>query len=239
MPKAKTKSAKGITAKKTAAPKKAKTTAAKAKKPTAKKKITPTTKNAIKKASTRRPRKKAVIAIPDEQLLFFFGGGKAEGNGEMKDILGGKGAGLAQMTNAGLNVPPGFTLSTKVCSVFYENNLELPQEIKARIAEYIHRLEKLTGQKFGDSENPLLVSVRSGAKFSMPGMMDTVLNLGLNDQTINGLISRTGNERFAYDLSAAPVTNVSHIFLIAVSSRCSAVSYWVSTRNFLIILSQK
>ena len=220
MPKAKTKSAKGATARKTVAPKKAKTTAAKAKKPAAKKKTTPTTKSAIKKASTPRPRKKAVIAIPDEQLLFFFGGGKAEGNGEMKDILGGKGAGLAQMTNARLNVPPGFTLSTKVCSVFYENNLELPQEIKARIAEYMHRLEKLTGQKFGDSENPLLVSVRSGAKFSMPGMMDTVLNLGLNDQTINGLISRTGNERFAYD-------------------SCSAVSSWASTRKILRILSPK
>jgi len=151
------------------------------------------------KSAVREPKKKAAPIAPAEKHLFFFGRGEAEGNGEMKDILGGKGAGLAQMTNAGLNVPPGFTISTRVCSIFYENHMVVPREIRTQINEYMHRLEEITGQQFGSPENPLLVSVRSGAKFSMPGMMDTILNLGLNDRTLKGVIDRTGNARFAYD----------------------------------------
>jgi pyruvate,orthophosphate dikinase len=113
--------------------------------------------------------------------VFFFGGGKAEGNGTMKDVLGGKGAGLAEMTNLGVPVPPGFTISTDACNLYYKNRGKLPQDVKTEIAANLARLERAIGKKLGDPRNPLLVSVRSGAKFSMPGMMDTILNLGLND----------------------------------------------------------
>src|SRR5213596_1487906 len=134
-----------------------------------------------------------------QKYVYFFGGGKAEGKGDMKDTLGGKGAGLAEMTNAGLPVPPGFTISTEVCRIFYENNGKLGDDIQNQINDALGRLEKLTEQKLGSTERPLLVSVRSGAKFSMPGMMDTILNLGLNDTTVKALAKRTGNERFAWD----------------------------------------
>jgi len=117
----------------------------------------------------------------------------------MKDLLGGKGAGLAEMTNLGIPVPPGFTISTEACNLFYRNRGRVPADLEKEIAPYVRRLEKETGKRFGDEGNPLLVSVRSGAKFSMPGMMDTILNLGLNDRTVEGLARRTGNERFAYD----------------------------------------
>ncbi|MFA5807585.1 MAG: pyruvate, phosphate dikinase, partial [bacterium] len=131
--------------------------------------------------------------------VFFFGGGKAEGNGAMKDVLGGKGAGLAEMTNLGVPVPPGFTISTEACNLYYRNRGKLPQDFKAEIAANLAKLERAIGKKLGDPKNPLLVSVRSGAKFSMPGMMDTVLNLGLNDKTVEGLARKSGNPRFAYD----------------------------------------
>ena len=131
--------------------------------------------------------------------VYFFGGGKADGKGGMKDTLGGKGAGLAEMTNAGLPVPPGFTISTEVCRIFYENNGRLGEDIQRQIDEALARLEGLTEQKLGSTDRPLLVSVRSGAKFSMPGMMDTILNLGLNDITVKALATRTGNDRFAWD----------------------------------------
>src|SRR5213596_4187835 len=131
--------------------------------------------------------------------VYFFGGGKAEGKGEMKDILGGKGAGLAEMTNAGLPVPPGFTISTEVCRIFYENKGKLGSDIQKQVDEALARLESVTEQKLGSTERPLLVSVRSGAKFSMPGMMDTILNLGLNDTTVESLAKRSNNPRFAYD----------------------------------------
>src|SRR5213593_4604812 len=134
-----------------------------------------------------------------QKYVYFFGGGKAEGKGDMKDTLGGKGAGLAEMTNAGLPVPPGFTISTEVCRIFYENNGRLGEDIQRQIDEALARLEGLTEQKLGSNERPLLVSVRSGAKFSMPGMMDTILNLGLNDVTVKALATRTGNDRFAWD----------------------------------------
>src|SRR5215471_9335468 len=134
-----------------------------------------------------------------QKYVYFFGGGKAEGKGDMKDTLGGKGAGLAEMTNAGLPVPPGFTISTDVCRIFYDNRGALGADIQKQVDEALVRLEATTEQKLGSTERPLLVSVRSGAKFSMPGMMDTILNLGLNDETVKALAKRTGNERFAWD----------------------------------------
>ena len=131
--------------------------------------------------------------------VYFFGGGKAEGHGRMKDVLGGKGAGLAEMTNLGVPVPPGFTISTEVCTLYYKNRGKIPADVTREIAAQLVRLERATGKKFGDPKNPLLVSVRSGARFSMPGMMDTILNLGLNDRTVQGLGKKTKNERFAYE----------------------------------------
>ncbi|HJX14504.1 MAG TPA: pyruvate, phosphate dikinase, partial [Candidatus Deferrimicrobiaceae bacterium] len=131
--------------------------------------------------------------------VYFFGGGKAEGHGRMKDVLGGKGAGLAEMTNLGVPVPPGFTISTEVCTLYYKNRGKIPADVTREIAAQLVRLERATGKKFGDPKNPLLVSVRSGARFSMPGMMDTILNLGLNDRTVQGHGKKTKNERFAYD----------------------------------------
>jgi pyruvate,orthophosphate dikinase len=131
--------------------------------------------------------------------VFFFGGGKAEGNGAMKDVLGGKGAGLAEMTNLGVPVPPGFTIGTEACRLYYANRGKLPRDLTAEIATNLAKLERTIGRRLGDPKNPLLVSVRSGAKFSMPGMMDTVLNLGLNDKTVEGLARKSRNPRFAYD----------------------------------------
>jgi pyruvate,orthophosphate dikinase len=131
--------------------------------------------------------------------VYAFGGGTAEGNGKMKDVLGGKGAGLAEMSRAGVPVPPGFTISTDVCNLYFQNNKQVPDDVKAEIAQALDHLEQATGKKLGDPENPLLLSVRSGAKFSMPGMMNTILNLGLNDETVEGLARKTGNARFAYD----------------------------------------
>jgi pyruvate,orthophosphate dikinase len=122
-----------------------------------------------------------------------------EGNGKMKDLLGGKGAGLSEMTNAGLPVPPGFTITTEACRAYYEHNEQFPPGMWDQALAALHTVEEQTGKKLGDPANPLLVSVRSGAKFSMPGMMDTVLNLGLNEQTLQGLVKLTGNERFGYD----------------------------------------
>jgi pyruvate,orthophosphate dikinase len=130
---------------------------------------------------------------------FFFGGGKAEGTKEMKNLLGGKGANLAEMANIGLPVPPGFTITTEVCTEFYDGGKKLPKGLDADVRAQIARMEKVVGAKFGDAKNPLLVSVRSGARASMPGMMDTILNLGLNDKTAAGLAAKSGNERFAFD----------------------------------------
>ncbi len=131
--------------------------------------------------------------------VYFFGGGSAEGDGSMKDLLGGKGAGLAEMAGLGLPVPPGFTLTTEVCTYFDSHGGTYPEGLEAEVDAALERVEELTGKVFGDPENPLLVSVRSGARVSMPGMMDTVLNLGLNDVTVQGLIKQTANPRFAYD----------------------------------------
>jgi pyruvate,orthophosphate dikinase len=131
--------------------------------------------------------------------VYYFGDGRAEGNAKMKDVLGGKGAGLAEMTNIGVPVPPGFTISTAVCTYFYENDKSYPPELKQAVAENLARVEASVGRSFGDRGKPLLVSVRSGARASMPGMMDTILNLGLNDETVQGLAASSGDERFALD----------------------------------------
>ncbi len=131
--------------------------------------------------------------------VYSFGGGTADGDGKMKDVLGGKGSGLAEMSRAGLPVPPGFTISTEVCNLYFENGNKVPEEIDTEIQSALKKLEKQFGKKLGDAANPLLLSVRSGAKFSMPGMMNTILNLGLNDETVEGLAAKSGNARFAYD----------------------------------------
>ena len=158
---------------------------------------------AVVKKSTKsaQPRKGAQAArsTKKQKFVYFFGNGKADGDRTMKDTLGGKGSGLAEMTNAGLPVPPGFTISTDACNLYYANREKLTPAIEAEIVDHVKKLEKSAGATLGSSNNPLLVSVRSGAKFSMPGMMDTILNLGLNDTTVEGLKARTQNGRFAFD----------------------------------------
>jgi pyruvate,orthophosphate dikinase len=133
------------------------------------------------------------------RLVYGFGGGRADGAAGMKELLGGKGANLAEMSNLGLPVPPGFTITTEVCTAYYARNRQYPDGLLDEVARALAEVEKLTGKKFGDPANPLLVSVRSGARASMPGMMDTVLNLGLNDETVEGLAKLSGDARFAYD----------------------------------------
>ncbi|HPA27725.1 MAG TPA: pyruvate, phosphate dikinase [Acidobacteriota bacterium] len=131
--------------------------------------------------------------------VYFFGEGKAEGTGKMKELLGGKGAGLAEMTNLKIPVPPGFTITTDVCTYYYQNKNSYPGDLDPQVREALEGVEKIMGRKFGDPSNPLLFSVRSGARASMPGMMDTILNLGLNDKCVEGMAKLTGNPRFAYD----------------------------------------
>ncbi|HEU5163728.1 MAG TPA: PEP/pyruvate-binding domain-containing protein, partial [Thermoanaerobaculia bacterium] len=133
------------------------------------------------------------------QWVYYFGEGKADGNAGMKNLLGGKGAGLAEMTNIGVPVPPGFTISTEACLSYYRNDRNYPPGLREEVAKGLARVENAVGKKFGDNERPLLVSVRSGARASMPGMMDTILNLGLNDTTVEGLARAAGDERFAWD----------------------------------------
>ncbi len=163
---------------------------------------------AAKRAAAKVPAKKkqartaAVVAgksAKSQKYVYFYGNGKADGNRDMKDLLGGKGSGLAEMTNAGLPVPPGFTISTDVCGIYYREKAKIPAAIDREIEHNVGKLEKAAGATLGSSDNPLLVSVRSGAKFSMPGMMDTILNLGLNDTAVEGLKRRTSNGRFAFD----------------------------------------
>ena len=134
-----------------------------------------------------------------KKYVYFFGMNQTEGNAKMKDLLGGKGANLAEMANLDIPVPPGFTITTEVCTYYYENDKNYPKELESQVFEAIKKVEKLLNKKFGDKENPLLFSVRSGARVSMPGMMDTVLNLGLTDETVKGLIKQSGNKRFAFD----------------------------------------
>jgi len=150
-------------------------------------------------AGKKTTRTRAARSGARKKYVYFFGNGKADGNRTMKDLLGGKGSGLAEMTNAGLPVPPGFTISTEVCSIYYREGASIPAAINREIDDQVKKLEKAAGATLGSTENPLLVSVRSGAKFSMPGMMDTILNLGLNDAAVDGLKRRTSNGRFAFD----------------------------------------
>jgi pyruvate,orthophosphate dikinase len=134
-----------------------------------------------------------------KKYVYFFGAGAAEGNMKMKDVLGGKGANLAEMAGIGLPVPPGFTVSTEVCALYYKNKKRIPEAVRLEVEKNLKKLEKAVGQSFGDAKAPLLVSVRSGARASMPGMMDTILNLGLNDRTAAALVAKTGNARFVFD----------------------------------------
>ena len=134
-----------------------------------------------------------------EKYVYSFGGGAAEGRADMKELLGGKGANLAEMSVIGIPVPPGFTLSTEVCGVYYERDRRLPEEVKPQVESALAQMEEAVGKKFGQAADPLLVSVRSGAALSMPGMMNTILNLGLTDASVEGLAKKTGNPRFAYD----------------------------------------
>ena len=171
-------------------------------KATPKKAATVTTKNTEKKAATttktRTSAKVPTTKLP-AKLVYYFGGKKAEGKAGMKNLLGGKGANLAEMVNIGIPVPPGFTITTDVCTYYYQNGNKYPANLQKQINDSIKLVEKETGKKFGDLNNPLLLSVRSGSRASMPGMMDTILNLGLNDKTVEALAKKSGNPRFAYD----------------------------------------
>ena len=134
-----------------------------------------------------------------QKYVYSFGGGSAEGRADMKELLGGKGANLAEMSVIGIPVPPGFTITTEVCADYYDRDRQLPEEVKPQVESALARMEDAVGKKFGNPADPLLVSVRSGAALSMPGMMNTILNLGLTDASVEGLAKKTGNPRFAYD----------------------------------------
>src|SRR6201982_697090 len=159
------------------------------------------------------PGKIGADAAKSGKWVFTFGDGKAEGKAGLRDLLGGKGANLAEMANLGLPVPPGFTIPTSVCTYFYAHDKSYPKELKAQVEKALDHVGKLAGKSFGDSKNPLLVSVRSGARASMPGMMDTVLNLGLNDATVEALAALSGDRRFAYDSYRRFITMYSDVVL--------------------------
>src|ERR1700752_3825258 len=166
--------------------------------------------NPVSKVAAAKP---AVDAVKSGKWVFTFGDGKAEGKAGLRDLLGGKGANLAEMANLGLPVPPGFTIPTSVCTYFYAHDKTYPKELKAQVEKALDHVGRLTGKAFGDRTNPLLVSVRSGARASMPGMMDTVLNLGLNDQTVEALAELSGDPRFAYDSYRRFITMYSDVVL--------------------------
>src|SRR5258707_1078999 len=168
---------------------------------------------APKPASKVFANKAGADAAKSGKWVFTFGDGKAEGKAGLRDLLGGKGANLAEMANLGLPVPPGFTIPTSVCTYFYAHNKSYPGALKAQVEKALDHVGKLTGKVFGDSKNPLLVSVRSGGRASMPGMMDTVLNLGLNDKTVEALAEMSGDRRFAYDSYRRFITMYSDVVL--------------------------
>ena len=163
--------------------------------------------------------------------VYAFGGGKAAGRADMRNLLGGKGAGLAEMAQLGLPVPPGFTITTEVCTHFYAHGKNYPKELRAQVEAALDEVGRITGKKFGDGNNPLLVSVRSGARASMPGMMDTVLNLGLNDTTAAALIAKSGDRRFVYDSYRRFITMYSDVVLGigTITSRKSSTSTRTAT----------
>ncbi|MFY9754403.1 MAG: pyruvate, phosphate dikinase [Pseudolabrys sp.] len=178
-----------------------------------------TKKRPIRKASRARPKAPAGPSrgkVKDKsrgKWVYSFGDGRAEGKAAMRDLLGGKGAGLAEMANLGLPVPPGFTITTDVCTYYYGHNKEYPKDLRAQVEKALAQVGRITGRTFGDKSNPLLVSVRSGARASMPGMMDTVLNLGLNDETVEALAKKSGDRRFAYDSYRRFITMYSDVVL--------------------------
>ena len=162
--------------------------ATKVKKPSSKKVSTKVTRSAQKAKSSKKTR-----------YVYYFGDGKADGEGKMKPLLGGKGANLAEMTRIGLPVPPGFTITTEVCTYYYQNKKGYPPELNEQVSTALAKVEKSVGKRLGDRNNPLLLSVRSGARDSMPGMMDTILNLGMNDEVVEIVAEKSGNPRFAWD----------------------------------------
>src|SRR6185312_817725 len=169
-------------------------------------------KQALKRAPARKPEASAK-KLSGGKWVYAFGDGKAEGKSAMRNLLGGKGAGLAEMANLGLPVPPGFTITTDVCTYFYAHDKQYPKELKGQVEKALAAVGRIAGKAFGDSTNPLLVSVRSGARASMPGMMDTVLNLGLNDETVEALAKKSGDRRFAYDSYRRFITMYSDVVL--------------------------
>ncbi|MBN9056120.1 MAG: pyruvate, phosphate dikinase, partial [Rhizobiales bacterium] len=194
----------------------AKAAAKSAPKPTARKAVVAKVSKPVAKAPKPAAPKSAApkAAAPKAgKWVYTFGDGKAEGRSSMRDLLGGKGANLAEMANLGLPVPPGFTIPTSVCTYFYAHDKSYPKELKAQVDQALAYVGKLTGKGFGDIKNPLLVSVRSGARASMPGMMDTVLNLGLNDETVESLAALSGDRRFAYDSYRRFITMYSDVVL--------------------------
>src|SRR6266581_4390190 len=168
---------------------------------------------AARKAVPKAVSKPAVETVKSGKWVYTFGDGKAEGKAGLRDLLGGKGANLAEMANLGLPVPPGFTIPTSVCTYFYAHHKSYPKELKTQVEKALDHVGKLTGKSFGDARNPLLVSVRSGGRASMPGMMDTVLNLGLNDKTVEALAEMSGDRRFAYDSYRRFITMYSDVVL--------------------------
>jgi pyruvate,orthophosphate dikinase len=173
----------------------------------------PKAKRKSARAAAKAGRSAAVKPSRKGKWVYTFGDGKAEGRSKMRDLLGGKGANLAEMANLGLPVPPGFTITTELCTHFYANRKTYPKELKAQVESALAHIGKITGKSFGDAQNPLLVSVRSGARASMPGMMDTVLNLGLNDTTVEALAAKSGHRRFAYDSYRRFITMYSDVVL--------------------------
>jgi pyruvate,orthophosphate dikinase len=167
----------------------------------------------VKRAAVKKPKAAAGKAPGKGKWVYGFGGGKAEGKAGMRNLLGGKGAGLAEMASLGLPVPPGFTITTDVCIYFYAHENQYPKDLKAQVEKALAAVGRITGKMFGDRENPLLVSVRSGARASMPGMMDTVLNLGFNDETVEALAKKSGDRRFAYDSYRRFITMYSDVVL--------------------------
>src|SRR5579863_7871192 len=165
-------------------------------------------------ARGRKPAPAKSTGAPQSgKWVYAFGGGKAAGRAGMRDLLGGKGAGLAEMANLGLPVPPGFTITTEVCTAYYAGDKTYPKHLERQVDAALAEIGRITGRTFGDKTNPLLVSVRSGARASMPGMMDTVLNLGLNDVTVEALAQQSGDRRFAYDSYRRFITMYSDVAL--------------------------
>src|SRR6202035_3460235 len=173
-------------------------------------------KSAAKSAKAKPTKAKAAksAAKPGKgKWVYAFGGGKAAGRASMRNLLGGKGAGLAEMAHLGLPVPPGFTITTEVCSHFYDNGKAYPKDLKAQVDAALAEVGRITGKKFGDGKNPLLVSVRSGARASMPGMLDKVLNLGLNDVTVASVAEKSRDRRFALDSYRRFITMYANVVL--------------------------